>query len=383
MTNLYTRKLEKIFNKIGQIASKGRDNRIEYFQYIDELITKGDYVAFQDTLYIFHQMDISNISDVNEVKGRTWNEICFQTKSTFLTKLSRMYKQKKVYQQSYNIYSETSNNIFLSLSGKLSTTFSVIGLTPSIILEKSGDSINLQVYDNDITSIQIQKANWTIDDTGKEIATDIRHFEDFQVSYFANSFTTFNPSQLIIGDIFTMSLTTTKQFIPGQIISVTFSGNSMIGNIESYDRLTGDTTVTILSTTGSSTYSLWFVNYESGPKNPTYSTNIPTTHGGSYLITTAEKNNTTFEYAKFNYKFTIEQNSLLGYIYEIDIYDPNSRYLMQNKQYAKLVGERRAYVQAQKVGATFSVIFDTENLALSEDNNLLNRYTEAINYLLS
>lgn len=383
MTNLYTRKLEKIFNKIGQIASKGRDNRLEYFQYIDELISKGDYIAFQDTLYIFYQMDISNISDVNEVKGRTWNEICFQTKSTFLTKLSRMYKQKKVYQQSYNIYSETSNNVVLNLSGKLSTTFSITGLTSSIILEKFGDSINLQIYDNDITSIQIQKANWIIDDTGKEVATDIRHFEDFQVSYFANSFTTFNPSQLIVGDIFTMSLTTTKQFIPGQIISVTFSGNSLLGNVESYDKLTGDTTVTVLSTTGSSTYSLWFVNYESGPKNPTYSTNIPTTHGGSYLITTAEKNNTTFEYAKFNYKFTIEQNSLLGYIYEIDIYDPNSRYLVQNKQYAKLVGERRAYVQAQKVGATFSVIFDTENLALSEDNNLLNRYTQAINYLLS
>ena len=95
MTNLYARKLEKIFNKIGQIASKGRDNRLEYSKYVDELIGKGDFVALQETLNIFYQMDTLNITDVNDLKSKTWNEICFQTKSTFLTRLSKLYKQKK------------------------------------------------------------------------------------------------------------------------------------------------------------------------------------------------------------------------------------------------------------------------------------------------
>ena len=52
--NLYTRKLEKIFNKLDQIASKGRDNKLEYTKYIDELIEKGDFVAFQEMLSIFY-----------------------------------------------------------------------------------------------------------------------------------------------------------------------------------------------------------------------------------------------------------------------------------------------------------------------------------------
>ena len=56
---------------------------------------------------------------------------------------------------------------------------------------------------------------------------------------------------------------------------------------------------------------------------------------------------------------------------------------MQNKQYARLVGERRVYLEVTKVGTTYSVYFDYENPALSDDSNLINRYTSAINYLLS
>ena len=383
MTNLYARKLEKIFNKVGQIASKGRDNRLEYSKYVDELIEKGDFIAFQEALNIFYQMDTLDIIDVNELKSKTWNEICFQTKSTFLTRLSKLYKQKKVYQQSYFIYSENPKVTNLYLSDRLSTTFSITGLTPSIAFSRNDEVINLQVYDEDITSVQIQKSTWETDETGKEVPTGLRYFEDFQVSYFGNSFTSFNPSQLIVGDTFTMSLTTTKQFIPDQTISVTFSGSYIEGMIQSYDKISGDTVMTITDKSGSSTYSLWFVNYLSGPKNPTYSTNIPTSFGATYLITTTQKNNTTFAYEKYNYKFIVDRNPLIGYLYEVDIYDPNSSYLVQNKQYARLTGERKSYVQAQKVNATFSMVFDLENPALSEDSNLLNRYTAAINYLLS
>ena len=383
MTNLYTRKLEKIFNKVGQIASKGRDNKLEYTKYIDELIEKGDFVAFQEMLNIFFQIDTLDVADVNDIKSRTWNEICFQTKSSFLQKLSKLYKQKKVYQQSYNIYSENNNIVSISISDKLTYTFSATGLTPSISFEKNGEVVDLHVYDDNITTVQIQKAVWEVGESGNEEPTNIKFFEDFQISYLANSFTTFNPSQLNIGDAFTMSVTTTKQYIPNQLISVTWSGNYIEGTVQSYDNITGDTVMTITDTNGSSTYSLWVVDYLSGPKSVKFKTSIPTTQGSTYLVTTTEKNPITFDYNKYYYKLSLELNPLLGQIYEIDIYDPNSAYLVQNKQYARLTGERKAYLQAQKVGATFSVIFDVENPALSDETNLITRYSQAISYLLS
>jgi hypothetical protein len=383
MTNLYARKLEKIFNKVGQIASKGRDNKLEYTKYIDELIEKGDFVAFQEMLNIFFQIDTLDVADVSDIKSRTWNEICFQTKSSFLQKLSKLYKQKKVYQQSYNIYSENNNIVSISISDKLTYTFSATGLTPSISFEKKGEVVDLHVYDDNITTIQIQKAVWEVGESGNEEPTNIKFFEDFQISYLANSFTTFNPSQLNIGDAFTMSVTTTKQYIPNQLISVTWSGNYIEGTVQSYDSITGDTVMTITDTNGSSTYSLWVVDYLSGPKSVKFKTSIPTTQGSTYLITTTEKNPINFDYKKYYYKLSLELNPLLGQIYEIDIYDPNSAYLVQNKQYARLTGERKAYLQAQKVGATFSVIFDVENPALSDETNLITRYSQAISYLLS
>jgi hypothetical protein len=383
MTNLYTRKLEKIFNKVGQIASKGRDNKLEYTKYIDELIEKGDFVAFQEMLSIFYQIDTLNVADVSDIKSRTWNEICFQTKSSFLQKLSKLYKQKKVYQQSYNIYSENNNIVNISISDRLTYTFSATGLTSSINFEKNGEVVDLHVYDDNITTVQVQKAVWEVGDSGNEEPTNIKFFEDFQISYLANSFTTFNPSQLNIGDVFTMSVTTTKQYIPNQIISVTWSGNYIEGTVQSYDSITGDTVMTITDTNGSSTYSLWVVDYLSGPKSVKFKTSIPTTQGSTYLVTTTEKNPITFDYNKYYYKLALELNPLLGQIYEIDIYDPNSAYLVQNKQYARLTGERKAYLQAQKLGATFSVIFDVENPALSDETNLITRYSQAISYLLS
>lgn len=383
MTNLYTRKLEKIFNKLGQIASKGRDNKLEYTKYIDELIEKGDFVAFQEMLSIFYQIDTLNVADVSDIKSRTWNEICFQTKSSFLQKLSKLYKQKKVYQQSFNIYSESNNVVNITISDKLTYTFSATGLTPSISFEKNGDLVDLHVYDDNITTVQVQKAIWEVGESGNEEPANIKFFEDFQISYLANSFTTFNPSQLTIGEAFTMSVTTTKQYIPDQLISVTWSGNYVEGTVQSYNSITGDTVMVITDTNGSATYSLWVVDYLSGPKSVKFTTSIPSTQGSTYLVTTTQKNPTTFDYKKYYYKLVLERNPLLGQIYEIDIYDPNSSYLVQNKQYARLTGERKAYLQAQKVGVTYSVIFDAENPSFSDDTNLINRYTQAINYLLS
>ena len=36
MVNLYKRKLEKIYKRIDSIATKGRDNALEYYKYIDD-----------------------------------------------------------------------------------------------------------------------------------------------------------------------------------------------------------------------------------------------------------------------------------------------------------------------------------------------------------
>lgn len=383
MTNLYAKKLEKIYNKIGQLASVGRDNRLQYFQYVDELIEKGDFASYQESLILFFQIDTLNVTSVEDIKSKTWNEICFQTKSSFLQKLSKLYKQKQVFQQSYNIYSDNISVSEIIISNKLSSTFSNTGVTASISFSKNGTAVQLQVPESEIKRIEIQTADWELVN-GNEVVTQSDFFEEYQISYFANSFTAFNPQQLIIGDSFSMSVTTTKQYIPGQLISVTWSGSYIEGLIESYDPRTGQTSIEITDTAGSMTHSLWQVNYLSGPQQVTFQTSISLVLDRDYLVTTTQKNDLDLEFQEYYYKLSIQRDTLLGQIYEIDTYDPlTSDFLVQNKNYARFTGERKTYLQVQKTGITYSVVFDLENPLLSDEVNQINRYTDAINYFLS
>lgn len=291
MDKLYRKKLEKIFNKIDSLAGKGKDNINEYYKYIDELILKGDYGAFQEVLYLFYDIDIVEAPDVQFVKNNTWDEIMFQTKSTFLKKLSRLYKQRGVYQQSYDIYSEDLNNVQISISDKLSSTYSVTGITPSVSLERIDEIIYLSITDSDIKNIDIYRSEW---DNGLPL------------------------------NIETL-----------QSISVT----------QSY-----------------------------------YKTEIPTSHGRQYLIKT---NQVSPSFVAYNYKVDIVKTRIIGSIFEIEEYTQDTKYLIQNKQYARLIGERKTYLEVKKIGITQSYIIDYDNPTFTEEQNLLKRYEFALDILLS
>lgn len=295
MDKLYRKKLEKIFNKVDKIASKGKDQVIEYYRYIDELINKGDYGAFEQMLYYFYEIDITQFQNVEDVKKGTWNEITFQTTTPFLKKLSRLYKQRGVYQDSYNIYTTDLSAASIGLSDPLSITYSTTGLTPSIALQKDGDVINMDIYESDIYSVQIFRSTW---EDGE--STD----------------------------------------------------NEIIQNI---------------NVTQSS-----------------YQTQIPLSHPKQYLITTYQRGSTGSpgHYSIYNYQVDITKDSLLGQIKEIETYiEENVNYLLQNKQYASLIGEAIYYLEVNK-GGTITTI-DYNNPSLSWDQNLLKRYELALDILLS
>lgn len=114
--------------------------------------------------------------------------------------------------------------------------------------------------------------------------------------------------------------------------------------------------------------------------NKLYRTEIATTHGRDYLLKTYLRESLV---NILNYKIVIQKNTYLGKISEIDTFTQDVNYYIQNKQYAKVIGARKTYLQVDKIGATQSLVVDVENLAQSEEQNLVNRYKIAIDYLLS
>lgn len=295
MSDLYRRKLQKIYNKIDSIAQKGRDNFIEYYKYVDELVQKGDYAALEQCLFYYYQVDITDFNNLEDVKRGTWDSVLFETTMPFLKKLKKIYDRKNVYQISYDIFTTNPNVVELSLSNPYTIdvntgSFSISGLSASIDFSRNNDVVNVEIIDSSIYRLEIYKADW-------------------------NGMT---PS-----------------------------------NIELLQRI-------MVST-----------------QSATYSTQIPTTYGREYLIKTEQRPNYKF----LGYNLTLTKNTNLGQIKEIDTYSPDVKYLVADNQFANIIGARVTYLEVVKGGSSSTIT--TSNPNLSEEQNLLNRYSLAIDILNS
>ena len=115
MSSATRKHLEKIYNKIDAIAKKGKDNVFEYYKYIDELINKGQYGEFEQSMFYYYGIDILQYLGVDEVKKNTWKDILFQTNTQFATKVKKMYDARNVYQMASNMYttSGTSSSVLI------------------------------------------------------------------------------------------------------------------------------------------------------------------------------------------------------------------------------------------------------------------------------
>lgn len=296
------KKIEKIFNKIDKLATKGKDQIQEYYKLIDELIDKGEYSYLEQCLSKFYEIEASSFTNVVDIKTKTWNDILFLTNSSFSKKLKKLYDSKNVYQIAFDIHSDSASIIGLTISSPLSITYSTTSSTQSVIPSKNGNYVYLNTNDEGVYKLDIFRAEWDMVDG-------------------------------------------TYQPIPRSL--------SQLQTIEVF-----------------ATQSL-------------YQTEIPLSHGREYLIKSYSRRPIPDTFVRLNYKLTITKDSLIGKIVEIDTFTEKGEYFLQNKEFAKVMGNRTTYLEAIKTGATQSYIVTSENISLSEEQNLINRYKIAIEYLLS
>ena len=158
--SLSEKKLSKIYLKFEKLALKGKSYWIEFYNLVDELVEKGDYLPMVEAVHYYYGIDLNDEPTLEGAKRKMWDEILFQTQSSFLIKQKRLYDQKKVYQISYNIFSSDDNKIQLVLSNPLSTTFSSTGLTSSFSIFRVNDAIYMQFLNPSLHSVTIDRAIW-------------------------------------------------------------------------------------------------------------------------------------------------------------------------------------------------------------------------------
>lgn len=105
------KQFDKIYSKIDIISKKGSIGRIEYYQYVDELVNKNQYLIFQDVLERKYDIDTMIMDSVDNVKKLTFNKIRFQTTSTFQENLKKLYDSYSITQMGQYFYSATGSKI--------------------------------------------------------------------------------------------------------------------------------------------------------------------------------------------------------------------------------------------------------------------------------
>jgi hypothetical protein len=292
------KKIEKIYSQIDKLATKGKDQIYEYHKLIDDLISKGDYNYLELTLFYNYKIDIKDYSSISDVKNITWEEILFQTNTSVSKKIKKVLDTKGVYQMGFDIYSDNINNINITVSYPLSSTYSNTSSTQSVSLTRNGDNIYISTNDNNVYNIDVYYSQWENN----------------------------------------VPITNTIKIL--QNISATQSGNQ-------------------------------------------YKTEIPTTQGGTYLIRTQMRSQSSITYRELKYKVQIDRSYKLGSILEIDQFSEDYNYYFQNKQFSKLIGARVTYLEVTKLGATSSIVVNIGSPQSKEEVNLVERYKAAIDYLLS
>jgi hypothetical protein len=193
----YERKLSKLNLRIEKLALKGKDYYLDFSKLIDELVAKGEWSTFEQCLFYYYGIALDNISSIDSIKKSTWKEVCFQTNTSFLTKLKKFYDLNDVYQIGYDIYSNSRDFVQLDLSTPLTTTYSSTNFSNSFLIERNGDLIDMKVLDKNLHYVSIERADW-IENNGVEIPTNQSYLQDFFLGTFSNQKNPEYPIQLEI-----------------------------------------------------------------------------------------------------------------------------------------------------------------------------------------
>jgi hypothetical protein len=105
----YRSEYNKIYNKINNIAKKGKDAIFDYYIFIDEIIDNGQYAILQDVLVTKYNIVAKNFKSIQDLKHKTFSTIRSYTNSSNQVELKKLFDSKNVYSIGYHFFNKTNN----------------------------------------------------------------------------------------------------------------------------------------------------------------------------------------------------------------------------------------------------------------------------------
>lgn len=425
------KKVEKIHKQIGKVALKGKDYKSEYHRVIDGIVQKGDYAYLEMCLSDKYGIEASKYESVDALKNKSWKLVLEQTDSSFISKLRSLYKSEGIYQQGNEIRSFDPSYSIVSISGPYlaeeaaatkarssdiayRTKYVHSGTQSQISASRKGEDILIGVVDPSIFSIDIRKVIWA--------------------TFSAPIYVEYGATSSSASDLVVMKLRERQgsSALPGGVSSTAAVRINDVRDHSTKSSLTGAALgqrieIRLSSLFGSSEDILLATGIEQKGGIPddfeaeivqikklksmefqspyetsrissiiaaatqsgaTYSSRIPVTHGGEYLLSTKRRGypgwaSPEYRYEELFYRISVKKENLLGTIREVEDYQQDPKYLSIKSRYASYLGMRKTYLEVHKNGYDAPVFVVYENYALSEESNLFARYKLAIQYLNS
>jgi len=148
-------------------------NESEYNKWFDEILYNGDIAVLNDCLNNYYSIDISKFSGIPEMKAETWKTIMQKTDDPVVQDLKKLYYSNGIYQQGYEIRSNSYKMASLELSPTLTTNLTISNISGKIGLTNSGEMLTLQILDNQIYYINISRVDWATYSTPPKNITNI------------------------------------------------------------------------------------------------------------------------------------------------------------------------------------------------------------------
>lgn len=105
----YDKKIKQVYNRVKSLSQGGQESIFEYFRYLDEIVTNGDYRIFEDMMTKHYQFDISRSGSIYQIKNDTWAVIKVSTNSIQAENLEDLFTTKGVYRQGLDVYLISDN----------------------------------------------------------------------------------------------------------------------------------------------------------------------------------------------------------------------------------------------------------------------------------
>lgn len=119
----YRREIEKLYNRIVKVVSKGESYIYRYYDLIDEVISYNKSNILQDVLLRF-KIDTTKFNTIDDLKKNTFKRISFFIQSTTNKNLDSLLQKKKVYRLGINFYDSLTQKYLGDISETDTSTIS-------------------------------------------------------------------------------------------------------------------------------------------------------------------------------------------------------------------------------------------------------------------